>query len=52
MNKSELDYWFNPSSRTLEELRKLQSKAIKNHSVGDGYGKIDRIAYAEAHFWI
>ncbi|WP_094227190.1 endonuclease V [Methanolobus psychrotolerans] len=44
MNKSELELWFDPGSRTLEELRSLQDKAIKNLSLEDGFKQIDRIA--------
>jgi deoxyribonuclease V len=44
LNRSELDQWFDPRSRTLEELRTLQEIAIHNLSLVDGYGKIDRIA--------
>ncbi|MEZ5334197.1 MAG: endonuclease V [Methanolobus sp.] len=44
MNNNELDYWFDPSSRTLEELRFLQNKAIENLNIEDGCGKIKRIA--------
>ncbi len=39
-----MDYWFDPGSRTLEDLRKLQDKAIKNLSLEDDYGNISRIA--------
>ncbi|MBP1910686.1 endonuclease V [Methanolobus bombayensis] len=51
MNKSELEYWFNPSSRTLEELRVLQNKAIENLSLGDGFAKIDMIAGVDCAYF-
>jgi len=44
LNKSELDHWFDPSSRTLEELRVLQYRAIEKLSLEDDFGKIDIIA--------
>lgn len=51
MNKNELDYWFDPSSRTLEELRVLQDKAIKKLSLEDEFGKIDRIAGVDCAYF-
>ena len=51
MNNSELDYWFDPSSRTLEELRLLQNKAIGNLSLEDGFGKMDRIAGVDCAYY-
>ncbi len=44
MNKDELDHWFDPGSRTLEELRKLQERATEKLIIRDSYGKIERIA--------
>lgn len=51
MNNSELDYWFDPSSRTLEELRVLQNKAIEKLSIEDGFGKIERIAGVDCAYF-
>ncbi|WP_321430140.1 endonuclease V [uncultured Methanolobus sp.] len=51
MNNSELDYWFDPSSRTLEELRVLQKKAIEKLSLDDGFGKIERIAGVDCAYF-
>lgn len=51
MNKSELEYWFNPSSRTLEELRVLQNKAIENLSLEDSFAKIDMIAGVDCAYF-
>nr|WP_321497227.1 endonuclease V [uncultured Methanolobus sp.] len=51
MNNSELDHWFNPSSRTLEELRVLQNKAIEKLSLEDGFGKIEKIAGVDCAYF-
>ena len=50
-NKSELDHWFDPGSRTLKELGKLQETAIHNLSIVDGYEKIGRIAGTDCAYF-
>ncbi|WP_340820276.1 endonuclease V [Methanolobus sp. WCC4] len=51
MNKDELDHWFDPASRTLEELRVLQNKAVEKLSLEDGFGNIHRIAGVDCAYF-